>query len=181
MDRCGQCLHAPPPFAHCICGVDYRFPWDRLVLRFKFDQSPELRMLVAAAQASHAPLPQRFVPVPLSDERLALRGYDQAWELARELGRVLRVPAEPRTVVRRFDARQQSSLSRRERLANLRGAFTVPPARRVRLQGCHIGLVDDVMTTGASAEEVTRTLLEAGAARVDLWVLARTPSPLPSA
>lgn len=152
------------------------------MLRFKFNQAPELRLLLvdqllAAARSVSAPVPQRFLPVPLSDERLAERGYDQAWELARELGRALRVPADPRLVIRRHDARRQASLSRRERLANLRGAFSVAPAQRHLVEDCHIGLVDDVMTTGATVDEVTRTLLDAGAARVDVWVLARTPSP----
>ena len=180
--RCGACLHDPPPHGRCICSVDYAFPWDRLISRFKFQQAPELsRLLVdnllATARRAGAPRPDLFVPVPLSDERLAERGYDQAWELARRLGTALRVPTQARILVRRFDARHQAQLSRRERLSNLRGAFTVPTAMRQRVQGRHVGLVDDVMTTGATAQEATGALLAAGASRVDVWVVARTPAP----
>jgi ComF family protein len=176
---CGECLREPPPFAHCVCLADSAFPWDRLITRFKFHQSPELALLLAdtlaaAARQQHAPLPQAFVPVPLSDLRLAERGYDQAWALARRLGHALGVPAEARLLQRRFDARHQVQLSRRERLANLRGAFAVPSAKLARVQGRHLALVDDVMTTGATAQEAARTLLQAGAARVDLWIVART-------
>lgn len=180
--HCGACLTDPPLFERCICSVDYAFPWDRLISRFKFDAAPDLATmlvagLVATARQTLAPLPEVFVPVPLSDERLAERGYDQAWELARRLGRAWKVPACARAVVRRFDARHQVQLSRRERLANLRGAFAVPTALRARVQGRHIGLVDDVMTTGATAHEAASALQAAGATRIDLWVVARTPAP----
>jgi ComF family protein len=117
------------------------------------------------------------VPVPLSAARLAERGYDQAWELARALARGLDRPAWPRALERRFDARPQTRLSRRDRQANLRGAFGPGGLPPERLAGCHVALVDDVLTTGATAAEAARALLAAGAARVDLWVVARTPAP----
>lgn len=180
VERCGPCVADPPPFELCVCSVDYGFPWDRLIARFKFDRSPELAALLvdgllASAQRIGTPRPQLFVPVPLSDQRLAERGYDQAWELARRLGQALGVPAQARAVVRRFDTRHQAQLSRRERLGNLRGAFAVPARMQTWVQGRHIGVVDDVMTTGATVHEVAGALRKAGAARVDLWVVARTP------
>jgi ComF family protein len=180
--RCGSCLHDPPPHLRCLCAVDYAFPWDRLATRFKFGAAPELAqvlsaLMVEAARRQTMDRPELFVPVPLSNQRLAERGYDQAWELARRLGGALQVAARPQVLVRRFDSRQQSQLSRRERQANLRGAFTVPASMKTRVVGRHVGLVDDVMTTGATAHEATAALLAAGARRVDLWVAARTPAP----
>ena len=182
LPRCGACLHDPPPFERCVCVADYGFPWDRLLTRFKYHQAPELAALLAdallaAARQAQISAPQAFVPVPLSAERLAERGYDQAWQLARRLGRQQAVPARARALERRFDSRQQTALSRRERLANLRGAFVVPAAMRAWVQGRHLALVDDVMTTGATAQEATNALLAAGAARVDLWIVARTSAP----
>ncbi len=179
---CGACLHETPPWQRCFCIADYAFPWDRLVHRLKFEQSPELAPLLAdllraAVDRQPTTLPQAFVPVPLSAARLAERGYDQAWQLARALGRNSNRPAWPRALERRFDARPQTRLSRRERRDNLRGAFVPGPPPSPPLPGCHLALVDDVLTTGATASEATRTLLAAGAARVDLWVLARTPAP----
>lgn len=179
---CGSCLSEAPAFTRCVCAVDYNFPWDRLVARMKFDGQPELASPLAVLLARAAPpaaddRPGLFAAVPLSDERLAERGYDQAWELARRLGSQLGVPARPRVLRRRFDGRHQLGLSRRERLANLRGAFAVAEAERANVQGAFIGLVDDVMTTGATAGEAAAALLSAGARRVDLWVVARTPAP----
>lgn len=178
---CGECLREPPPFGRCVCVADYNFPWDRLITRFKFHQAPELARLLAgrlaaAARQQGADVPQAFVPVPLSDQRLAERGYDQAWLLAREVGGAMHVQAQARLLERRFDTRHQAQLSRRERLTNLRGAFAVAAAQRARVAGQHLGLVDDVMTTGATAHEAAQALLQAGAARVDLWVVARTPA-----
>jgi ComF family protein len=162
--------------------ADYDFPWDRLITRFKYEQTPELSGLLAACLADAArqaqlPLPQLFVPVPLSARRLAERGYDQAWELARSLGRQLQLPARSDLIERRFDGRHQADLSRAQRLSNLQGAFDVTVPGRAVLGGRHLALVDDVMTTGATAHEATRALLAAGAAQVDLWIVARTPAP----
>lgn len=180
--RCGACLQEPPAFERCHCAVDYGFPWDRLLTRFKFGSTPELAgtlvdLLLQAAPCPPGQRPQVFVPVPLSALRLSERGYDQAWELARRLGRATGIPAKARALERRFDSRQQTQLTRRERQANLRGAFTVPVAMRARVAGSHVGLVDDVMTTGATAQEAAQALLAAGARQVDLWVVARTPAP----
>lgn len=179
---CGGCVREPPAFERCHCAVDYGFPWDRVIGRFKYGATPELApvlvdTLLRAARLQQAELPDLFAPVPLSPQRLAERGYDQAWELARRLGRALRVPARARVLQRRFDARHQAELSRRERLANLRGAFHVPPLRRPAVAGRHVALVDDVLTTGATAQEAAAALRAAGARRVDLWVVARTPEP----
>ena len=180
--RCGACLHEPPAFQRCHCALDYGFPWDRLLTRFKFGNAPELArplvdLMLQAAPRRSGQRPEVFVPVPLSAQRLAERGYDQAWELARRLGRATAAPAAARALERRFDSRQQTQLTRRERQANLRGAFTVPAAMKASLVGRHVGLVDDVMTTGATAHEATQALLAAGARQVDVWVVARTPAP----
>lgn len=180
--RCGDCLTEPPSYQRCVCAFDYAFPWNRMIARLKFDGAIELAplfvdgLLQASRQAAAEP-PELFVPVPLSAGRLAERGYDQAWELARRLGRALTVPADARALVRRFDSRRQTRLSRQDRQANLRDAFVVPAAKQPRIEGRHVGLVDDVLTTGATAREATAALLAGGAARVDLWVAVRTPDP----
>lgn len=182
LPACADCLRDPPPFARCICVADYGFPWDRLIARFKYEEAPELaallaRALAAAAERADAPLPWAFVALPLSAQRAAERGYDQAFELARWVGRHTARPAHARVLQRRFDAAPQAGLSRAQRLRNLQGAFVVPGSARAAIRGRHLTLVDDVMTTGATAGEAARALQAAGAARVDLWVVARTPAP----
>jgi ComF family protein len=160
--------------------VDYGFPWDRLVGAFKFSGRAELgralseRLLQAVRRASFV-RPDLVVPVPLSARRLAHRGYNQAWELARPVALALGLPADPALLTRPLDTGQQSELDRAERLLNLRTAFMVDPARRGALRGRRVALVDDVMTTGATVREATTTLLRAGAGSVQVWAFARTP------
>ena len=121
------------------------------------------------------PLPQLVLPVPLSAARLAERGYNQAWELAKRAAAALGLAADATLLQRPLDSAHQATLDRRARQQNLRTAFMVDPRRRARLQGLRVALVDDVMTTGATAHEAALVLLRAGATAVDIWVLARTP------
>lgn len=180
LDLCGACRVDPPAFERAVCVADYGFPWDRLIAGFKYRDGSDLADIFAeclAAQAGDAPLPDLLAPVPLSDSRLAERGYDQAWELARRLARRWHRPAQPRLLLRRFDLGRQAQSDRRQRLANLRGAFVLAPGQQPAIQHRHVGLVDDVLTTGATAQAAARVLLDQGAARVSLWVVARTPDP----
>jgi ComF family protein len=173
-------LREPPPYAHTVCAADYVFPWDGLISAFKFHGHVELSAALAAllSQAvrnSDAPLPQRVLPVPLALPRLAERGYNQAWELARRVAKNLGLPAHAHALLRHVDTAHQIELDRSERQRNLRTAFMVDALQRHRVQGQSIALVDDVMTTGATVAEASQTLLRAGAASVQVWVLARTP------
>jgi ComF family protein len=181
--RCGACLRrAHAPVARTVAAVDYGFPWDGLIAGFKFHQRLDLadalaRLLAAAlagARAAEAG-PALVVPVPLSAQRLRERGYNQAWELARRLARWSRIEARPDVLLRLKDTAHQLGLSEAERAANLRGAFLVEPRQRPRVQGRVVALVDDVATSGATADEAARVLKAAGAAQVHLWVVARTP------
>jgi ComF family protein len=177
---CGECLRDPPPFDRTVCVADYGFPWDALIGAFKFEGRAELAAalaarLVAALQAGDAPLPQLVLPVPLSPQRLAERGYNQAWELARRAASALRLPSDAALLQRPLETAHQAELGRSERQRNLRTAFMVDPRRREALRDLRIAVVDDVMTTGATAREAASVLLRAGAAAVDIWVLARTP------
>jgi ComF family protein len=177
---CGACLREPPPFERTACVADYGFPWDRLVADFKFHGRAELagvlaQQLTAAVRTAGAPLPDTVVPVPMSARRLAERGYNQAWELARRVAGELALPASASLLLRAVDAAHQVELGRAERQRNLRNAFMVDGLQRTALQGRRVALVDDVMTTGATAHAAADALLRAGAAAVDVWVLARTP------
>ena len=180
--QCGACLADPPPFDACSVGCDYGFPWDRLIADFKFNGQVELaeplaQRLLAAVRRDGDPLPQWVLPVPLAPQRLAERGYNQAWELARRVARSLGCRADARLLDRPLTGAHQAELGLAQRLTNLRGAFVPKPSRRASLQGLHVAVVDDVMTSGATLREAAAALRRAGAARVDAWVLARTPTP----
>lgn len=177
---CGACLREPPPFEHTVCAADYGFPWDRLIADFKFNAREDLagplaQLLHEAVQASASPAPDLVLPVPVSPERLVERGYNQAWELARRAARLQGRPARHDVLLRPLATAHQAELTRAQRQRNLAAAFMVDPRERGALQGRRVVLVDDVMTTGATAREAARTLLRAGTAAVDLWMLARTP------
>ncbi|MDQ6679711.1 MAG: ComF family protein [Pseudomonadota bacterium] len=182
IEVCGACVVTPPPYDSTLAAVTYGYPWDRLIAAFKFHAALDLvpvfaDRLVAARRRSEAPMPSLLVPVPLSQERLRERGYNQAWELARRLARTLPCSADSALLLRVRDAPHQLAFPPDRRAANVRGAFAVEPRRLAELRGRHITVVDDVMTTGATAAEVARILHGAGAARVDIWVVARTPRP----
>jgi ComF family protein len=180
---CGHCVSHPPPFSHAVCGVDYQFPWDHLITAFKFNADLSLlpalsfTLLTALRQpgATAARCVDMVVPMPLSTARLRERGFNQSWELAHRTASALGLPARHDLLLRWRDTAHQLGLPRQERLTNLRHAFMTAPHARTALHQRHVALVDDVMTTGTSAAEASRTLLAAGASQVSLWLLARTP------
>jgi ComF family protein len=179
---CGRCLNLPPSHDAALAALDYGPPWDGLLARFKFHAGLDLRdalaeRLLAAWQQAGQPAPGLLLPVPLGSQRLRERGYNQAWELVRWLARRLDAPASATLLLRVRETPRQMALPLDERAANVRGAFAVEPLQRSLLQGREVTVVDDVMTTGATFEEIARVLRTAGAARVQVWALARTPPP----
>ena len=179
---CGACVLSSPPYTRTLAAVDYAFPWSSLVAAFKFraalDLAPALASLLAdAVRRSDAPRPAWLLPVPLSAERLAERGMNQAWELARRVGAALAIDARGDVLRRLIDTPHLADLPREQRAARIRGAFGIAPGRSQLLRGQSVALVDDVMTSGATAAEAARVLLAAGAIEVQVWVVARTPAP----
>lgn len=130
---------------------------------------PALAKLMQPGLAQSA-RPDLLIPLPLHAQRLKERGFNQALEIARPLARNLRLPLETNLLQRTRDTEHQARLSEKARHRNMRKAFVA----HGDLSGQHIALVDDVMTTGASLDAAARALKQAGAARVDCWVLART-------
>ena len=173
---CGRCLRHPPAFEATSCAFEYRFPVDRLVQRFKFAGDLAIGRWLGeclAHAAAGVDRPELLLAAPLGAARLRERGFNQALVLARVVGCALRVPVDAGVVEKVRDTRPQHGLARADRHENLRGAFRV----RRSLDGAHVAIVDDVMTTGSTAQALARVLREAGARRVDAWVLARTPEP----
>ncbi len=179
---CGRCLNRPPGYQAARVPWFYTEYMAHLVGRWKFHGDDYLTPLLADLWLADAPASLEvdlLVPVPLHRWREWRRGYNQAELLARTLLR-----QRPGLALRDLDCRllrrsratpAQSNLDAEARSRNLRGAFTV----RRPCDSLRIALVDDVLTTGATAESAARELLRAGAASVDLWCLARTPAPEP--
>jgi ComF family protein len=183
------CLDGPQNRAvqRCVTAVDYGYPWDALIARFKFQQeSGWAHTLAGLMLDAPGALPllagaDLIAPVPLSAERLGSRGFNQAWALVQALRRQAHARGHPspaplaQALVRLRQTTDQHRLSREERLKNLHGAFVAHPEQAARLAGAQVLLVDDVRTTGATLERAAQALLQAGAAGVNALVFARTP------
>jgi ComF family protein len=163
----------PPAFERCLSPFVYQAPLDHLLLGLKFNGRLAQARLLGELMADwlisvvDAP-PDHIIPVPLHNTRLRERGFNQSQELARPIAKRFGLPLNTADVRRIRATPQQSDLSRKERLKNIKGAFEV----RRPLNG-HVVIVDDVMTTGSTAHELSRTLLNAGVERVEVWVCAR--------
>lgn len=189
--RCGRCAIVRPAFDVTLALADYRPPLDIVVIALKFKRrhtvAAELAGRMAARLLAHADLvgrvigphalpearPDVIVPVPSSARRLAARGYNQAWEIARLIARDVGAAAES-SVLYRSHAAAQSGLTLAARRRNTRCAIDVAPLARVRMKGLHVGVVDDVMTTGATFDAVARALKHVGVRRVTNLVAFRT-------
>ncbi len=168
---CGACLKNPPHYDATLASLMYAFPVDRLIKMLKYQHRLPVANLLAGMMLPAALISvDVLVPVPLSSSRLRERGFNQAQELARVLGRALGRPVEPDTCHRVVDTTPQAALAWSQRHKNIRNAFECTQD----FSGRHVVLVDDVMTTGATLDELARTLKLHGASRVTNWVAART-------
>lgn len=186
---CGNCLKQPRAFDTTIVACDYAAPTDQLILALKFGGRLALapmfaQMLcdVTQRQASStqpmlsADLPDILTAVPLSAQRLRQRGFNQALEIAKPLARMLGLNLQHGLLLRQRDTLPQSQVPELEqRRRNLRQAFAVPPAAVQHIDGRHIGVVDDVMTSGETLHALAKTLRRHGARRITNFVFARTP------
>jgi ComF family protein len=168
---CGSCLRDSPYFDRTVAVLHYAFPADRLIQAFKFQAQLQLAHWLAGKLASRtAELPDCIVPMPLHPARLRERGFNQSHELARHLAKHWQRPLLPHACKRIRDTVPQSSLPWKERDRNLHKAFVC----ETDFTGKHVALVDDVMTTGASLNELAQAVRRAGAQRISTYVVART-------
>lgn len=169
---CGSCLDNPPAFDRTLALCTYAPPVDFMIQQLKFSGelhfAPVLGGLLAN-QFATCMAPDTVLPVPLHLSRLRERGFNQAVELARPLARGLRVPLDTRSCRRTRATAAQSGMSRTGRQTNIRQAFEiVRPFRASR-----VALIDDVMTTGSTVNELARVLKRNGAQEVTVVVVAR--------
>lgn len=179
VELCGACQRTPPSYDYTHAVFLYEFPINNLVSQFKFQgvisHARLLGGLMAKSLTASMPdPPESIIPVPLHTRRISQRGFNQSLELARYLSRHFGLALDVEAVVRTKHTPPQTGLPEKDRRRNVRGAFEV----RKELQGQHVAIVDDVVTTGSTVSELARTLKRAGAKRVDVWALARTASTL---
>lgn len=169
---CSRCQNNSPPIDRCKALFGYQSPVDHWIHRLKFHQDLGLAHLLGqllAKQLQGHGKNIELLPVPLHSRRLRQRGYNQSLEICRPLlARGFRVTGAD--IQRTRSTSAQSDLPASARTANIKGAFSV----KGDLDGKNILIVDDVMTTGATLNELARTLKKAGASQVHAWVIART-------
>ncbi|QGZ28706.1 ComF family protein [Stutzerimonas stutzeri] len=180
---CGQCLKHPPAFDHVAAPWRFAFPVDSLITRFKHQSRWPFGRLLAEHLARFVlhrfdeglPRPDLLLPVPLARRRLRQRGFNQAQMLADWLSAALGIAVRSDLLQRVQDTPSQQQLDALNRRRNLRQAFALTETSP--LDGRHVALIDDVLTTGATAQALARLLKRSGAERVDIYCLARTPKP----
>ncbi len=169
---CGQCLKKPPPYSQVIAPFLYQHSLKWLITGLKFHRQYKnarlLGQLFSDRLQKLSTYPDYIIPVPLHPKRLRQRGFNQSEEIASIIAKQLRIPLRLDLCQRIKLSPPQSGLHAKERQKNIRNAFKAKP-----LPGHHVVIFDDVMTTGATVSELSKTLKKAGATRVDVWVCAR--------
>jgi ComF family protein len=179
--QCGECLQQTRAFDATLVASNYAAPVDHLVLALKFGNrlalAPLFARLMQEVLQRELPvsMPDLLTVVPLGDMRLAERGFNQALEIARPLAQALAIPLAPRLLARTRDTLMQAQLHPDERHRNVRHAFALQQDMADQVRGKHVGVIDDVMTTGETLNEIAATLKRHGAVRVTNLVFARTP------
>lgn len=170
--ECGECLKHPPAFDRTRAALEYAFPTDKLIQALKYGGQLALAKLLgellAQAIAGQAH-PSILLPMPLHPARLRERGFNQALEIAKVVSKRRAIPLAPGLTQRVVNTTPQASLPIDARHKNMKGAFVCEQD----LRGQNIAVIDDVMTSGATLNELAKVLKRAGAAQVDVWVVAR--------
>jgi ComF family protein len=178
---CGRCQKKPPAFDYSLSLFRYEQPVVWLIKQLKFNErlsharllgemlSEKIEQLLANQVKIHNKRPDCILPVPLHKKRLRERGFNQSIELARTLAQKTGLPLELNLVERVLVTESQTGLDATQRRKNLRGAFKVVSAANYK----HVVIVDDVVTTGSTVNELAKVLKRAGIKRVDVWSIAR--------
>lgn len=169
---CGACIKKRPYFDKTITTYRFEDPLRSLLHQFKYEEALYLRSflvkLMLDGQNLVDPATECLIPVPLHPLRIRQRGFNQAAELAKCLAKRLKIPCELQLCQKIIHTQAQASLNSQERRSNLQQAFR---ARSSHYK--HITLVDDLLTTGSTANELAKTLKNQGIKQVDLWCCAR--------
>lgn len=177
--QCARCAATPPAWRHARAALRYDDQARRIILPFKHGDRVETAAALARhmARAGAALLQEAdlLVPVPLHRSRTRARRYNQSALLARAIARLSGRPAMLDALRRTRATRSLGGQSAAQRASEMTDAFVVPPARALQVAGSRVLLIDDVLTSGATANACARTLLAAGAAQVDVLVAARVP------
>lgn len=169
---CGRCLNRVPAFDRSVSLMRYDNRAVQLITRYKFHDSLSYSRLLAELlliRLAEIRMPDCLIAVPLHASRLRERGYNQSHELGKILASRLGIPLQSEAVVRVRETCQQTGLDAKQRRQNIRGAFAVVAPIEYK----HVAIIDDVVTTGSTVNELARVLKKAGVETVSVWSIAR--------
>ena len=174
-DLCGRCLANPPHFDACFCPFEYSDCIRDLIIKLKYQERPELahkaaQLLANEVLANEIPMPELLVPVPMHIKRLRKRGFNQANLLARHLGKLLSVRVDHCFIIKSRLTPRQAGLSLKQRRRNLSGSFSARKKTAVK----SAAIIDDVVTTGATAGEIAKIMKKKGVDYIQVWGVAHT-------
>lgn len=172
--RCGACIVDPPKTNQVVTILHYVSPVDYLVKKMKYHNQLEIaqlfgKLLVKQLETQQESWPDQIIPVPLHSSRLQQRGYNQAVEIARTVSKALNIPMNLTNCIRTRPTEPQFELSLDKRKTNVKNAFDIVH----EIDAKHVAIIDDVMTTGSTVNELTSALLKSGIEKVDIWVCSR--------
>ena len=174
--HCGHCISNSPPFDHTVALFDYAAPIPALIWKLKFHGDLSIAQFFGQCWIDlidqfypNNTLPDFILPVPLHHKRLKERGFNQALEIAKPIGKHFNIPIDTRTCIRIKNTQAQSTMPANKRKNNMDNAFALSHATDAK----HVAILDDVMTTGNTVSEISALLKIAGVERVDVWCCAR--------
>lgn len=174
VEQCGACLKQPPPWRHLYCVSDYQFPLSTYIHRLKYHRQFWQAKPLAHILAERISQPAEFITwVPLHWQRKMTRGFNQSEHLGLALARQLNRPCGG-LFKRTRSTPQQKGMLRKERLRNLRGAFQLRLPSSLPPSVSHVAIVDDVVTTGSTVQQLCQILLDAGVKTIDIYCICRT-------
>ena len=172
---CGQCIQHPPVVDYTLSLFYYEKPIDYLISQMKFQQQLACAAIlgellkIRILELPELDLPDAILPIPLHNRRLIKRGFNQSLEISLAIAKEKQLPILLNTVKRSKDTLAQTHLSKNDRRRNIKGCFEVLAIQPYS----HIVLIDDVVTTGATTDELAKILKNAGVKRVGVWSIAR--------
>jgi ComF family protein len=170
---CGHCLKQQPVFEKTHAPFIYQSSIRYLIQQLKFNAQYKNARLLGALLAHQviqtAEMPELIIPVPLHSARYRQRGFNQALEIARTVAKITTLPLNTCSCIRIRNTLQQIDLPAKQRRLNMKKAFAI----KTPISAHHIAIVDDVMTTGTTVNELAKALNQSGVSRIDIWVCAR--------
>ncbi len=174
---CGECISSPPLFSLAVTCFRYEIPINRAIRMLKYNQKRYFatffaRLFVKNIQQKYLcePLPDLLIPVPMHQKKQKIRGFNQSLLISQQLSKSLSIPTNTQILQKIKETNAQAGLDKRQRMKNLQGAFNIIKP----VSGLHIALIDDVMTTRATIDLLSKLLIDSGVKRVDVWCIART-------